>query len=220
MSRKISVILTIAALIIFSRSELWADTIYFRNGKSVEGRVKSYTRKKAVIETSFGDIECAREQILKIKPGKKDEVAQAIERRYEQYGPQEVPISVSADSKSASVEVMLNNSVKAVLDVDTGASIIVLSRKIGEALGVNLADKKKGITSLQLAGGKNVNAKVIILDSVMVGDVEAKDIVAAVLLEEYGDKNINDGLLGMSFLNKFNMKIDLQKRKMTLIKTD
>jgi predicted aspartyl protease len=44
--------------------------------------------------------------------------------------------------------------------------------------------------------------------------------MAAVLLEDNADKNVKDGLLGMSFLNRFNVKIDLKEKKMTLLKMD
>ncbi len=217
---RILIVSIVSILTIFSRIESSADTIYFKNGRSLEGRIKSETGNKVIIEASFGDMECSRDQILKIGPGQKDENSQAIERKYERYGPSEIPISVSKGSKSASVEAVLNGAVKADLDIDTGASVVVLSRKIGDALGAALEDNKKDIITLHLAGGKNVDAKVIMLEKVKVGDAEAKDVMAAVLLEDNADKNVKDGLLGMSFLNRFNVKIDLKEKKMTLLKMD
>jgi clan AA aspartic protease (TIGR02281 family) len=218
---RISVI--IVTLTIFGLAESSADTIYFTNGKSVKGRVKEEDRGKIVIETSFGDVECSSDQILDIKRGEYgegDEIAQAVGQRYEKYGPQEVPISVSLDSKSAFVEAVLNDTTKVTLLIDTGASTIVLSKKTGEALGVDPAVSQKNSVTLELAAGRKVSAKMVMLDRIRMGGVEAKDVPAAVLLEDYDDKNVKDGLLGMSFLNKFSVKIDLKEKKMSLRKID
>ena len=121
-------------------------------------------------------------------------------------------------SRSISVSTLLNDKVSAMLVVDTGASIVVLARRVGEGLGVDLSDTKKDIVTMQLAGGRKVDAKMIVLKSVRIEDVEVKDVLAGILLEEAQGMGFRDGLLGMTFLSQFNVKIDLKNGKIVLEK--
>ncbi len=123
------------------------------------------------------------------------------------------------DSSNILVNVLLNEQVKATLVLDTGASIVVLTRKKGEELGLDLSDTVNNIAMLQLAGEHKVAAKMVILKSVCIKDIEVKDVLSGVLLEDAG-MGLKDGLLGMTFLNKFNLKIDLKNMKMALEKAE
>ncbi len=129
-------------------------------------------------------------------------------------------IQVARDqrTKGIVVETLLNDNVKANLILDTGASIIALSRNIGERLGVDLSDTKNDMMELRLADGRRASAKAVVLDSVKIQDVEVKKVMAAIMLDQAPDLTLGDGLLGMSFLNRFNLKIDLESMKMTLEK--
>ncbi len=71
---------------------------------------------------------------------------------------------------------------------------------------------------MRLADGRRTAAKVIILESVRIQDVEVNKVMAAVMLEDISDPSLRDGLLGMSFLNRFNLKMDLKNMKITLEK--
>lgn len=113
------------------------------------------------------------------------------------------------------VEALLNGKIKAVLLLDTGASLVVLSKRIGEELGLDTADAKNTMM-LRLADGRMANAKAVVLDNVKIGDVEVEKVMAAVIIDQLPAPNLKDGLLGMSFLNKFNIKMDLKEMKMTL----
>ena len=127
-------------------------------------------------------------------------------------------INIARDpgGKGIMVEVLLNNSVKANLVLDTGASIIVLSRKMGEELGINLSDTKKDAMEMHLADGRRTMAKAIILNSVKIQDIEVKNVMAAIILDQVPTIGMTEGLLGMSFLSKFNLKTDLKSMKMSL----
>jgi len=168
---------------------------------------------------------------------KKDEsdLAQAREKRFSEYAQwtqgmsknnlkssddiKEVPIMHEPDSKSILTETILNNTVKATLVLDTGASLIVLSKRKGEELGIDLVtDDKRDVMELQLTGGRRVNAKAVVLKSVRLEQVEEKDVLAAILLEDAVDIGFKDGLLGRTFLNRFSIKIDLKNMKMVLEK--
>ena len=139
-------------------------------------------------------------------------------RKKEDTAAKHIQIARDQGTKSIVVEVLLNDNVKANLVLDTGASIIALSRKIGGELGMDLSDTKNDILEMRLADGRRAMAKAIVLDSVKIQDVEVKKVMAAVMLDQEPDPNLKDGLLGMSFLNKFNLKMDLKNMKMTLEK--
>jgi len=103
------------------------------------------------------------------------------------------------------VDVVLNGTVKAALVVDTGASSVVISKAIADQL--DIAESKKGKrVRVTLAGGKMTTAIPIILESVEVGNFKAKNVMAAIM-EKAQDAHI-DGLLGMSFLSNFLVRIE------------
>lgn len=131
----------------------------------------------------------------------------------------EIPIKRDPQSQSVLVDVILNGEIKALLVVDTGASIIVLTKSIGDKLGLDLSnDKGTDILELRLAGGRVVKAKGITLKSVRIAGIEEKDVSCAVLLDNKGTPDFKDGLLGRSFLNRFNIKLDSKNMKMFLQK--
>lgn len=132
----------------------------------------------------------------------------------------QINIAREPGGKGIIVEVLLNNSVKTSLALDTGASLVVLSRKVGEELGVDLSDTNKNIMEMLLANGRRATAKAIILDSVKIQDVEVKNVRAAIMLDQVPAIGVTEGLLGMSFLSNFDLKTDLKSMKMTLEKIE
>jgi len=48
--------------------------------------------------------------------------------------------------------------------------------------------------------------------------VVARKVDCAVLLDDTGDLGFGDGLLGMSFLKRFNFTVDQKQKKLTLEK--
>jgi clan AA aspartic protease (TIGR02281 family) len=116
----------------------------------------------------------------------------------------------------------INKAVNARLLVDTGASLVVLSRAVGEKLGLltpqDTADNKKiKLVQLKVADGRSVDAKYVILNSVKVQDSEALEVEAAIMLDEKADI-INDGVLGMSYLKRFNVSFNNKDNTLTLEK--
>ena len=131
----------------------------------------------------------------------------------------EIPIMNDPASKSYLADVLVNGNVKALLVIDTGASIIVLSKSVGEKLGFDMSnDKGNDIMVMHLAGGRSVNVKAVVLKSVNISGIEEKNVPAAVLLDDKGSMDFKDGLLGRSFLSRFNIKIDQKQMKMILQK--
>ncbi|MDH5789392.1 MAG: retroviral-like aspartic protease family protein [Nitrospinota bacterium] len=109
------------------------------------------------------------------------------------------------------VEVQLNGGIRAHLMVDTGASMIVLSERLGEILHV-ANDHNLPTMNFNTAGG-NVESPLFILDSVRVGNAEVFGVEASTNPHFNGKV---DGLLGMSFLGNFKVEIDKENLKMFL----
>lgn len=112
------------------------------------------------------------------------------------------------------VDAVLNNAVRANLIVDTGASVVMLSKEIADKLGLYFTHNDSAAMLVTLADGNKVKANPAILDSVKVGDVEVKNVRAAVLQNSKATQE--DGLLGMSFLENFLMRIDAKSNKLIL----
>ena len=87
--------------------------------------------------------------------------------------------------------------------VDTGATSMTISPAIVEAMG--LSDRLGEEVRMRLVGGIEIKLRKLTIPRMSVFGNEARD-VAAVVLEE-PDVGI-DGLLGLSFLNRFNYRID------------
>lgn len=122
-------------------------------------------------------------------------------------------IEVSRRGTHIYVEAVLNNKIRAKLFLDTGASLVILTNKIARHL--DLAEKGPTI-SLILADGKKTKARYVRLKSINVEGAKAENVEAAILLEDINRPGFFDGLLGMSFLKKFNFKVDRQNNRLIL----
>src|SRR3954463_12715823 len=91
--------------------------------------------------------------------------------------------------------------------VDTGASVVVLSGSDAERLGLDYRKGKRA--AMQTANGATTGYFVK-LDRMRVGGIELRSIDAVVLEEGLG----SFGLLGMSFLNRLEMRRDGEKMEL------
>ncbi len=233
----LKILISIYFLVFCLASVSLADTIYLKNGRSIEGLVKKETESSVELDVGFGTVKFRKteidsidrstpEEISSIHKGwkkqkeveekRRSERAREIEeeRRRKELEPKEV--SFSKDSQRIMVDTLINNDIKASLLLDTGATTVVLSDRVARELGVrdNVAEKDK--VEVQLADGRKIEARHVVLDSVRVEDSEVKDVGAVVLLD--AEEDMGDGLLGMSFLNKFNFQIDTLNNKLILQK--
>ena len=113
------------------------------------------------------------------------------------------------------VEALLNNKVRASLLVDSGASHVVISEEIARQLGIENLDEKPRIHAT-LADGSVSTCISVTLDSVEVGNSRAKNVKAAVSKTPPGVGL--DGLLGMTFLGNFHVKMDAKDNSLILEK--
>ena len=88
--------------------------------------------------------------------------------------------------------------------VDTGASMVSFSEDFARKLSLDTSSAKT--IEVRLADGKTVKAKEVTLRSVKVGNAEVTKVRAIVMKEPPGSGI--DGLLGMTFLRHFHIKID------------
>lgn len=208
-----------------------ADILYLKNGHSIEGLIKNADDNSVELEVYAGTVKFRRSEIEKIEKTAPEEsytIRQKWERKKienqkemlkrqleEEQRPKK--IHFSEDSQSIILEATLNKRIKVSLMLDTGSSLVVLKKDVAKALGVNL-DKVKTSLQLTLADGRKINAKHVTLESIRVENTEANNVDAAIMLDEAGDLGFGDGLLGMSFLKRFNFKVDQKDKKLTLEK--
>lgn len=244
-------IVSFALLILFIPSLAFSDTLYLKNGRTVEGIIKEETPTYVDLDVGFGNIKFEKSAIEKIEKSdfnelkslqekweKNKEKQGLIKSRAEEIRQEDISkwkqknatkvqenerkpssnprvIDVEMVSGHMGVTVLLNNKVKASLLIDTGASVVMLTKEKGKELGLNL-DKEVPDAEMQVADGRKVKAKYIILNSLKIKNIESNNIAAVVLCEDVKGAAFKDGLLGMSFLSKFNLKLDNDNQRIIL----
>jgi len=191
--------------IIHRSSPQEAERIYEKWAKQKSELKERDQKAKLVRENLQKEAATRQESKIVTQEVKKESQAQEIE--------------VSRQGRHIFVEAILNDEIYAALMLDTGASLVVLSNKKGKELGIDtdfLPDDKEGIITMTMADGTNAKAKYVKLKSVSVQGVEVKDVGACVLLEDKPNIGFKDGLLGMSFLNKFNFAVDRENNRLAL----
>ena len=209
-----------------------ADTVYLKNGRAMEGVVKSEDSQGIELEISIGTVKFQKSEISKIeKSAAGDDAAlraqwekdkQATEERRQKIIEEEEKkpktVEFAKDKQSIIVDCLLDNKVSARLVLDTGATTVVLRNSVAQRLlGMNsgrfIPDMK-----VRLADGRIASAKFIVIGSLKVQDAEAKRVEACVLTSDVGGADMQDGLLGMSFLKNFKFTIDQENKKLILEK--
>lgn len=228
-------------------SPLFADTIELKNGKLIVGHIVKENDSSVVISKQGGDFvySISRERIKNIRKSTEDELARqkAAEKkayqvdkkaeeirkagldvyRQERYRAQVASARKArgrmkikfAQGRFGLVEALINKRVTARLLVDTGASMVVISRAVAGRLGIEIT-KEMGTVSAVLADGSITKAVPVVLDSVKVGHSEVKNVDAAISEAPPGEGL--DGLLGMTFLRYFHVKLDSDENCLVLEK--
>ena len=112
--------------------------------------------------------------------------------------PQQQQVTLAADSRGHFVADGTVNGNPVRFLVDTGATSVVLPGRDAERLGLDYRKGERGLN--QTANGVVATYRVS-LDSVRVGDIEVRAVEAVVI-----EQGLNIALLGMSFLNRVEMK--------------
>jgi clan AA aspartic protease (TIGR02281 family) len=119
-------------------------------------------------------------------------------------------VKLEREGNSLFANVRLNRRHKARLLLDTGASSLQISPRLARQLGLDLS--KADLVSCTLANGTTTVARSVVLKEVTLGKAGVKKVSALVLDAGAGA----DGLLGMSFLNHFNFRIDTTRDLLVL----
>ncbi len=207
----------------------YADTLYLKNGRSLDGIVKHQDNRSVELEVCSGSVIFKRDEVARVEIAS-PEAAEALrsswsrsknesglralqEQMREAAGPQ--GFEYSPETNSIVVKAVLNGRLRVDLLLDTGASLVVLKKEIADELGINVRTEGEDVT-LILADGKRVRARFVILDRVAAAGMEVPHIEAAILTEDVSDLLHGQGLLGMSFLKRFNFKIDHRNQRLIL----
>ena len=105
-------------------------------------------------------------------------------------------MTFAADSQGQFLVEPIVNGIRLRMLVDTGASLVVLSREDARRLGINPAPADFWAT-VSTANGA-IQVAPVLLKEIKVGELSVHGVPAAVL----PDNKLQVGLLGMSFLSK------------------
>jgi clan AA aspartic protease (TIGR02281 family) len=225
------ILLVAAMLFLVKVYPLNADTIYLKNGRTMEGLILEETPENYFVDVGFGMVGLKRidvESVLRSDADKAWQLRNKWERQKavseeqakedklkEELAPKH--LTITEERGQIVVEALLNNKVKVNLILDTGASLVVIKDSVGKQLGIDTSGLKDELR-LRLANGRESTAKHAVLTSVNVQGVEAFNVDAAVLPPDAQDPQLKDGLLGMAYLKNFIVKIDQKNKKVTLEK--
>ncbi|HEY7167739.1 MAG TPA: aspartyl protease family protein [Candidatus Binatia bacterium] len=118
-----------------------------------------------------------------------------------------IPIEMSG--ATIIVGVTFNNSVTANLALDTGAAVTVVSKRIARNLGLSA----KG-SALMAGIGGTVLTQMARVESVKVGDAAVTNLTVSI--HDFSRSPRYEGLLGLDFLNQFEMSLDARNRQLFL----
>jgi clan AA aspartic protease (TIGR02281 family) len=242
------IILLGCAVLFLSSSNLQADTIYLKNGRTMEGFIRDENAEPILIDVGFGIIGLKRSEIESFsRSGEKDaqrlrdrwsrQRKESEDRNKEEKLKEQVALKNKREADDARKKQELNS--KQVNISDESGHIIVtafLNNKVNATFildtGASLVVIKDNIArqlginvsalkrevKLKVADGRESTAKYTVLSSVNVQGVEALNVDAAILSSDVQDPGLKDGLLGMAFLKNFNFKIDQRNQSLTLEK--
>ncbi len=138
----------------------------------------------------------------------------AVSKAIEEYS-LEIESVVVRSEKSENgivVAVTVNDSTTGRFLLDTGAAVMTISERFARLLNLDTASLPQ--IDLVVADGSRTPAKAAILSSVAVGEARTEHVETAITPEQ-PTPNV-DGLLGMSFLRNFAIRIDPSSGQLTL----
>lgn len=144
-------------------------------------------------------------------PNYTEQVAALLEQS-DTAGPGEVHIChLQKYGDSYLVDVTINGQYRLKLQLDTGANFCVLPTRLAKWAGLDLS---KFPTHPFASATGITKAPAVTLRSVKVGQAEAHDVVG--VFHDMPDGGPADGLLGITFLEKFNVTMDTQSLQLLL----
>ncbi len=202
-----------------------ADTIQTSDGRLWNGLIVAENSQQVWIDLGFDIAALDRGKIVRIRrsdPSTSRLIAVSLKMSRQKRDhllmqraqkPTEVPFTTFQDH--VIVEVLLDDRVPAKLLLDTGSTFTFLSPRVAKQLGI---PKKNGVLAADVltSDGRKKRMVVASVSKISVGKAEARDVQVAILPQMQEDTPFADGLLGVSFLSRFNFKIDYQKHLLIL----
>ncbi len=206
-----------------------ADKVYLKNGRSMEGVISRENDEYVELNIEIGTVKFYRNQIDRIvrssETARKDieqtweeerlKKEAELEKQKEEARNFRKEIKAERIGDHLLVNALINGKAKAKLMLDTGASNVMLSLKKAKELGLDIEKDDKPDAKMKLADGTEVEVKMLELKTMSLDGAEAKEVEAAVILNEGTFKDF-DGLLGMSYLKFFKFEINLEQNKLIL----
>ena len=178
--------------------------------------VSAYLQVLLNFRTKF---EARHDQFRKTGGTKQEDVFfSEMARKIEAYSAEirETDVPFEAIDRHAIITVRINDRVDARLLLDTGATVVQISQSLAGRLNMDLT--RNPLVKVTLADGREAEVKAVMLDSVQVADARAEQVAGIVSPTELS--NGVDGLLGMSFLQQFDVHLDGSSNKLILKRFD
>ncbi len=118
-----------------------------------------------------------------------------------------------SEGKAIFVRAKLNNKIEALFHLDTGASLVTISYATARDLGIKITSETERANFMTANGV--ISAPIVELDSLALGDAVARKVKVSVC-NSCGQGAIIEGLLGLSFLNNFNYRVDTERGQLIL----
>lgn len=103
------------------------------------------------------------------------------------------------------VRALLNGRREAIFYLDTGASLTIISTEVAQELGIFFGPGSPTVTIRTVSG--TIQVPVTAVETIQVGGLEARDVSAAVFDLPHASRVVV-GLLGNSFLSRFQVQLD------------
>jgi Aspartyl protease len=124
-------------------------------------------------------------------------------------GSNTIKVPVEINGSWVIVPATFNGSLKAYLQLDTGASSTLVSRRIANRLALSALGSRKGLT----VGGA-ITVSVARLGSLNVGGAEVRDLIVSI--HDFSPDPRVEGLLGLDFLRNFHVSLDTRRKLLVL----
>ena len=122
-------------------------------------------------------------------------------------------VAISVRGSSILAQGTVNGRRQMTFVVDTGATYTTIPSGMARALGIE--PPPGGPTVRLLTASGEVRAPILVLDALRLGSAEERD-VEAVILDLPGAQGVDVGLLGLSFLGRYRVKIEREQGQMIL----
>ncbi len=126
--------------------------------------------------------------------------------------PDQLVIPYNKHASMILVDVTLNQTLTKTFAVDTGATFTAISQEVADALFL-LPDPDTPPITVQTANGQ-IQVPLVNLDSVAVGGLAVPNITAGI--HQFESDALISGLLGLNFLNHFQMTVDAKHKHLLL----